>query len=406
MSRWDAGQARHSFRQLDDLLYSNQYLWRPQPFTHLVLPWEQQHPELAQWLRERSLQQAEQHHQQPWLLAAPEPFATLARDCLELSRVPQLELQQQPDATASLRGLQANIPGRKLEQIHAFTQAMTFTGTPQTVLDWCGGKGYLSRYLAQPGRRVECLEWQASLCTAGSDECNKLGLQVGFHQLDALGQPATGLLAQADTWVALHACGDLHTRLLRQAGRQQVQRLLVSPCCYNKIASGHYQPLSLLGRQSKLRLDKQDLGLALKATVTAGARDKRLRDQSMAWRLGFDLLQRRTNQQGGYLPVPSIASKWLQLDFADWCWQVAQLREVVLPPVADWNLAEQNGWARLAQVRNLELVAALFRRPLEIWLLLDQVLFLHEQGFEVRMGTFCAPDLTPRNLALIAERAI
>jgi|SRR5690554_1282254 len=402
----DIAQAGYRFRQVDDLLRDNQYLWRPQPFTHLILPWEQQHPELAQWLRRRTLQQAEQQHLQPWLLDAPEPFATLAKRCLELSLVPQLELQQPPDSSALPRGLEANIPGRKLEQIHAFTQAMAFAGTPKVLLDWCGGKGYLSRYLARPGRRVECLEWQAGLCADGSRECHKLGLEVAFHQFDALGQPATQLLARADTWVALHACGDLHTHLLRQAGRQQVQRLAISPCCYNKIAAENYQPLSQAGRQSALRLDKQDLGLALKATVTAGARDKRLRDQSMAWRLGFDLLQRRTNRQGGYLPVPSSASKWLQLDFADWCRQVARLREVALPPVTDWELAEQAGWDRLAQVRNLELVAALFRRPLEIWLLLDQLQFLHEHGFAVRMGSFCTPGLTPRNLALLAERAI
>ena len=41
---------------------------------------------------------------------------------------------------------------------------MAFAGTPKVLLDWCGGKGYLSRYLARPGRRVECLEWQAGLC--------------------------------------------------------------------------------------------------------------------------------------------------------------------------------------------------------------------------------------------------
>ncbi|MNJ72573.1 hypothetical protein D3C77_692410 [compost metagenome] len=55
-------------------------------------------------------------------------------------------------------------------------------------------------------------------------------------------------------------------------------------------------------------------------------------------------------------------------------------------------------------VRNLELVRGLFRRPLELWLLLDRALFLHEQGYRVRLGCFCPPHLTPRNLLLLAER--
>ncbi len=55
-------------------------------------------------------------------------------------------------------------------------------------------------------------------------------------------------------------------------------------------------------------------------------------------------------------------------------------------------------------MRNLELVRGLFRRPLELWLLLDRALFLEEQGYQVRLGTFCAHELTPRNLLLLAER--
>jgi hypothetical protein len=62
------------------------------------------------------------------------------------------------------------------------------------------------------------------------------------------------------------------------------------------------------------------------------------------------------------------------------------------------------GWQRLATVRNLELPRSLFRRPLEIWLLLDRALFLEEQGYQVRLGNFCPAQLTPRNILLLAER--
>ncbi|MNT60344.1 hypothetical protein D3C72_1979200 [compost metagenome] len=55
-------------------------------------------------------------------------------------------------------------------------------------------------------------------------------------------------------------------------------------------------------------------------------------------------------------------------------------------------------------MRNLELVRGLFRRPLEVWLLLDRALYLEEQGYAVRLGTFCDYHLTPRNLLLLAER--
>jgi hypothetical protein len=35
---------------------------------------------------------------------------------------------------------------------------------------------------------------------------------------------------------------------------------------------------------------------------------------------------------------------------------------------------------------------------------LDRALFLQERQYEVRVGTFCDSQLTPRNLLLLAER--
>ncbi|MNN69165.1 hypothetical protein D3C81_1849300 [compost metagenome] len=138
--------------------------------------------------------------------------------------------------------------------------------------------------------------------------------------------------------------------------------------------------------------------------MTAGARVRRQRDTSMARRLGFDLLQRRQRQRDEYLPTPSLPVAWLAKPFEQYCRDLAELRELELTINPDWDALEAEGWQRLAQVRNLERVRNLFRRPLEMWLVLDRALFLEEQGYAVRLGTFCDYPLTPRNLLLLAER--
>src|SRR3546814_15111250 len=71
----------------------------------------------------------------------------------------------------------------------------------------------------------------------------------------------------------------------------------------------------------------------------------------------------------------------------------------------DGSVLEAAGHQRLAEVRNLELVRGLFRRPLELWLVLDRALFLSQKNYNVRLGTFCKTPLTPRNLMLLAERS-
>ena len=78
------------FMALDAFLIEHQTLWKPRPFTHLQLPWEASYPELAEWLRGRSLEDAENSHNQPCLLDAPEPFASLATLSLELGSVGEL----------------------------------------------------------------------------------------------------------------------------------------------------------------------------------------------------------------------------------------------------------------------------------------------------------------------------
>jgi hypothetical protein len=125
----------------------------------------------------------------------------------------------------------------------------------------------------------------------------------------------------------------------------------------------------------------------------------------MARRLAFDLLQRQQRGLDDYLPTPSLPVAWLDKDFARYCRDLAELKGVALSGAIDWPGLEAAGGRRLAQVRNLELLRGLFRRPLELWLLLDRALFLEERGYRVRLGTFCAHRLTPRNLLLLAERS-
>ena len=124
----------------------------------------------------------------------------------------------------------------------------------------------------------------------------------------------------------------------------------------------------------------------------------------MAWRLAFDLLQRQLRSIDEYLPTPSLPPAWLDKSFANYCQDLAALKQLPTPAKQDWQQLEQQGWQRLAEVRNLELLRGLFRRPLELWLLLDRALYLQEHGYTVRLGTFCSRQQSPRNLLLLAER--
>lgn len=391
------------FQALDAFLVAHQALWKPRPFTHQILPWEQQYPELAAWLRSRTLQQAEASHNQPTALSdAPAPFPALALQAEHLSQVG--DLPQQPSADLPPR-FSVDVPGRKWQQIRAFGDSLSFAQAPQHWLDWCAGKGHLGRVLAHDGQKLTCLEYDPALVVSGAELSQRLGITAQHIKQDVLAESAATQLHAEHSPVALHACGDLHVRLIQLASAAGCRQLAIAPCCYNRVAAADYQPLSTAAQGSPLRLSLDDMALPMSETVTAGNRVRQQRDQSMAWRLAFDLLQRELRGLDAYLPTPSLPPAWLKKSFADYCRDLAALKQLPAVGEHDWQRLEAAGWQRLAEVRNLELVRGLFRRPLELRLVLDRALYLQEQGYDVRLGQFCAPHLTPRNLLLLAERA-
>ncbi|MEK1842345.1 MAG: methyltransferase, partial [Pseudomonas sp.] len=300
--------------------------------------------------------------------------------------------------------LNVDVPGRKWQQIEAFAGRLQFAHAPTHWLDWCSGKGHLGRRLLQTGQQLTCLEFDPALVASGQALSQRHQLHALHVEQDVLAPGAASLLNADHTPVALHACGDLHVRLIQLASAAGCKQLAIAPCCYNRISPDTYQPLSCAAERSHLRLSLDDLALPMSETVTAGARVRRQRDTSMARRLAFDLLQRQLRGVDEYLPTPSLPSAWLDKPFADYCRDLAALKDLSTVGAPDWTTLETAGWQRLAEVRNLELLRGLFRRPLELWLVLDRALFLIEQGYAVRLGTFCKTPLTPRNFLLLAER--
>jgi hypothetical protein len=390
------------FTALDTFLTVHQALWKPRPFTHLQLPWETSCPELATWLRGRSLEEAESAHNHPALVDAPQPFASLAAISLALSALDEVPAHA---LKAPAHRLNVDVPGRKWQQIEAFASRLQFADASRHWLDWCSGKGHLGRRLLQTGQQLTCLEYDPALVASGQALSQRHRLNALHVEQDVLAADAAALLDAQHTPVALHACGDLHVRLIQLASAVGCKQLAIAPCCYNRISLTPYSPMSAAAQRSDLQLSLDDLGLPMSETVTAGARVRRQRDTSMARRLGFDLLQRQLRGVDEYLPTPSLPSAWLEKPFAEYCQHLADLKELSTIGTENWPALEAAGWRRLAQVRNLELLRGLFRRPLELWLVLDRALFLQEKGYTVRLGTFCETSLTPRNILLLAERS-
>jgi hypothetical protein len=153
---------------------------------------------------------------------------------------------------------------------------------------------------------------------------------------------------------------------------------------------------------STLQLSREAMHLVQEETVTAEGRIRALRRKEQRWRLAFDELQQAITGSKSYLALPSVGKQIFSGSFNQFCRWASECKQLPLPKHIDEHHWLARGEQRRQQVIRLDLVRQLFRRPLEIWLILDRVLFLEEQGYQVTLQTFCPRQLTPRNIMINA----
>ena len=393
------------WQALNDWLQQHRAFWQPAPFMVPEPVWTRLHPELARLVAGlndgQCAQLAEDVPEMARLAATCVPGLGLYRELVTVENLippaPAVDMATLPETRA------ADMPGRKRRQSGVLVAALAPLSAP--VLDWCCGKGHLARTLsALSPEPVLGYEWNPDLVQDGNRLARKYGDPVTLHCQDVMDSALE--LPAGNHVVALHACGDLHRQLLKKGCAAQAPRLSLSPCCYHRTNMEVFLPLSeaVAGHESALSLSRSDLRLVVRETVTAPARVRSNNALLNQWRLGFDGLQRQLRGKDEYLSLPTYPVSRMAAGFPGFCQWAAELKGVTLPSKPDYDHWLGYGARRLHQVRRQELVRHLFRRPLELWILLDYALYLQEQGYRVQLGQFCDRSLTPRNLLIDAVR--
>ena len=385
------------FQQLNRCLLDHVGYWRCQPFVRTPDWWREQ-PALAAALEgidDASLRACQASDEV--LLDTLGPLLPALRQTLDdIIRLPR---------AAALAGTEPprGLPGRKWRQIQHFSQAIGHGDQP--FVEWCAGKAHLGRHLYRRfGQGVLSLEIDPVLVAQGREWAERDRAAVELRVCDVLKEDTRAYLGPGRHAVALHACGGLHRKLLVDSAAAGVNRISWSPCCYHKFLDGDYQPLSHVARQSGLALTPEEIRGAVRQNSTAGRAERERHERRQRWRLGFDALQRELRRRDEYLPTPPLPSHSLAGSFADFCGQLAALKQLSLPATLDYGYYEELGARRYALVARQELLRELFRRPLELWLVLDQILFLEEHDYTCHLTQFCEVELTPRNLMIDARK--
>ncbi|MCU4677383.1 SAM-dependent methyltransferase [Catenovulum sp. 2E275] len=392
---------QQQFIALTEQLNHQQIFWRDSAFYQADLDWFESHPELKDQVLALSDHQFDRLDQSPaaladFLTSHINGYATLC----QLIKTPEIR------GTIALHPrLNLDVPGRKWTQIEAFIAALPDNNhSAQHIVDWCAGKSYLGRAVANHRQAdLHAIEIQPNLCESGEQSAKQWVKRVKFSCKDVL--LTQHQFEKDDFVVALHACGDLHRNLIKQWRNSSSQQLVLAPCCYHQWFKGQYQPLSNLALQHNLALSRNQVRLAVQEMVTAATRIRKQVNLLGEWRMAFDLIQRQITGIDEYMPTPSLPKSAVSQGAEYVIKTLAQKKAIKLADDFDFHPFLAQAKAKYRQFQRLQLVSQGYRRALELWLVLDLVLYLEEAGCQVELASFCDRHTTPRNLRIVANRA-
>ncbi len=389
---------REHWSTLDQLLTRHQALWSESVWANPTPNWANAYSDLfEQVIGVQSTSDNQLIHSPPHASWLEETDFKARQDLIDIQTLSNANRIETSFNNLSNRAFQG-IKGRKIEQIKSI---LSLLNDQLPVFEWCCGKGHLARLHGRAHSLSGMgLELDPALCTTGEELAQKQGVELSIRSANALLDNSP--LPKHHQIVALHACGDLHTHLIDRCASEHPAHVTIAPCCFHRSVHSTYVTKSTHSRTSTLLLDQSTLRLISEETTHASAREQRYTLQSQLWRLAFNVLIDSDN----YIPTPSLGQGDFKNGFTHFVDN--QLQRLSLNRVfTDQELTQALDKGRSLQQRyhQLSMVRQLFAPALELWIVLDLAIYLEEQGFYVKVGSFCDKQIAARNLIIQASHS-
>jgi hypothetical protein len=293
---------------------------------------------------------------------------------------------------------------RKAAQIGAIAAvALPIAARARRVVDVGSGHGHLTRaigeLIAQP---VIGLERDASLTVRARSLVSSAS--PTFAVTDVL---QCGLaVSVGDCVIGLHACGELGDVMVASVAEAGGASLVLVACCPQKRRQASRQPLcDLVEHRPRLDLPRALLGLGNLAAGDSGV--EATRPQNLAARERRLALNRLLSDACGALRIGAemdgLNRRAAQRDLSLLVARAFALRGLPAPRPAAIEAAAE--WARAAhaRARRWSVPRAILARVLEVYVLLDRAAYLEVRGLAVDVGVLFPAEVSPRNLALLAQ---
>lgn len=289
----------------------------------------------------------------------------------------------------------------------------------EKVTDIGGGVGHLARILA----------YYYGLETTSIDQDNELQ-EVGRKRLKKYPRPDEGKPVhfinaffgeennsvkteinqafQGDVLtLGLHTCGPLAIKHIERSIEQKSLMMLNFGCCYNKLNTSNEVNLSKISQSLGIDLTEHALTLATRGHNKMTFEDYQLKCNVKRFRYTLHLLLRDKFNVTNFVSVGEVHTKVYYGDFSAYALDKLSILKIENKLSKSDVLEYYENPKVKSEVRRMFLCNIIrwqLGRVMELYILLDRVLWLKERNYEANLKEFFNSSLSPRNIGITASR--
>ncbi len=411
---------RERFLAIHDFLLAYQNIWQneimllyPDPFKDYPMEWVE---ELATFRKKDDLIKIEKKDVFDFIKNPS--LINFYQTIEDLSKIPKAP--EHPAMPEDAHTFLYMIPKKQheIKKLAPMVNAFMKDHHIDTVIDIGGGVGLLAQALNnQYGLKVTSLDLDPVMQKSGSERQLKFAknkenlIEFINVRVDHQDMRFKRLLKNDCLTLGLHTCGQLANDQIKSSALHKIPGLINFGCCYHKLEDHeHSENISELASSlsNKIEMGHFALTLSARAHRKMDDKDHDLKLKVKLYRYAIHFLLHDEYQLKKLVTLGNSNPKLYNESFG--VYVLEQFRRINI--VSKHTMKELNEyfadherqeiiWKMLAAgfIRNA------FGRLLELYILLDRVIYLEEQGYDSKLFEFFDEELSPRNLGIVANIA-
>ncbi|HXH76748.1 MAG TPA: methyltransferase [Bacteriovoracaceae bacterium] len=216
------------------------------------------------------------------------------------------------------------------------------------------------------------------------------------------------LLSGNKMTVGLHTCGPLAVSQLSASAGHAVKRMVNFGCCYHKLEDfPEAQNISKFAREnSPLTMSRYALTLSARAHRKLDEKEFDLKLKVKVYRYAIHFLLHDHYKMEGFLPLGNSKPELYDESFGTYV--LEQLSRINVKPLhtkeeLDYFFINPERQLLISKMLAGGIVRDAMGRLLELYILLDRVIFMEEHGYKVELLQCFDEVISPRNLGIFCE---